>query len=235
VQYNQLYEPGKVKITMIDLLLNLVAPHLCSGCGKVGTLLCDECKYDIISEPYERCLVCQAPSVGGICKKHRVAYSKAWCVGERRDCLQRLIGGYKFKNTRAAYLPLADLLDKRLPELPKNTVIVPVPTVESHVRERGYDHVGLIARHLGRKRELPVVSLVGRSTKTVQRHADRNQRIVQALKAFVIDQPVDPDKIYLVVDDIVTTGATTQPISSLLKNAGAATIWVATVARQPLD
>lgn len=220
---------------MIEQLLQFAAPHLCTGCQKISTLLCDNCKYDITAEPYERCLVCGAPSMLGICKKHRLAYSRAWCVGERRETLQRLIGGYKFQNMKAAHRPLAQLLDERLPELPDSTIIVPVPTFAGHIRERGYDHVGLIAKQLGKRRKLPIVPMVERSTKTVQRHADRNKRIAQALKAFTINQPVDPSKIYLILDDVVTTGSTIQHVARLLKDAGARDIWVAVIARQPLD
>lgn len=220
---------------MIDALLQFIAPHICTGCQKVGTLLCDNCKYDISVEPYEQCIVCQAPSLAGVCQKHRTAYEKAWCVGERRDVLQRLIGNYKFQNAKAAHRPLAQLLDERLPQLPANAVLVPVPTLSRHIRERGYDHVDLITRELAKWRGLAIERIIERSGNTVQHHADRRQRISQALKAFTTTQSVDPEKTYIILDDVVTTGATIGHMAQLLKTAGAQTIWVAVIARQPLD
>ena len=139
---------------MIDGLLALVAPHHCSGCHEIGTLLCDNCKYDISSEWSERCIQCLAPSPTGICSHHRAAYKKAWFVGERKDTLQHLIGGLKFQNTKAAAKHLADLLNDHLPDLPADTIIIPIPTAASHIRERGYDHMLLIAQHLAQKRNL---------------------------------------------------------------------------------
>jgi len=220
---------------MIDRLLDYVAPHHCSGCGIIGTLLCDNCKYDIISEPHSACLVCRKPSRVGICKVHNLSYEKAWCVGQRKDTLQRLIGSYKFRNTKAASRILASLLDAHLPQLPDTTIIVPIPTVASHIRERGYDHILLIARRLATLRSLPIRSVIIRKNTKTQHHANRHDRMIQALSAFSIHGSVDPSATYLIIDDIVTTGATIEYAALLLKEAGAKTIWVAAIARQPLD
>jgi len=59
--------------------------------------------------------------------------------------------------------------------------------------------------------------------------------MIQALSAFGIHGSVDPRATYLIIDDIVTTGATIEYAALLLKEAGAKTIWVAAIARQPLD
>lgn len=220
---------------MIDKLLSFVAPHPCSGCQKPGSLLCSDCKYDIVSEPFGGCVVCGEVSEAGICRRHGVSYETAWCVGERGGALQRLVGTYKFQNTRAAFWILANLLDERLPSFDDKVVIVPVPTVTAHVRERGYDHVGLIARRLAKLRGASVENLVARATKTIQRHAPKEVRKTQADRAFGLRAGVSPDKTYLILDDVITTGATVEAIARLLRRAGARRAWVAAVARQPLD
>lgn len=220
---------------MLDHLLSIVAPHLCTNCGQLGTLLCDNCKYDIVSEPYERCLHCQKPSLDGVCKSHHLAYRQAWCVGERQGAVQRLIGTFKFQNAQAAYRPLAQLLHARLPDLPLDTVIVPVPSLPDHIRERGYDHVQLICRELGRLRGLTISRCIERRDKSVQHHANREQRIQQAVQAFHIARTIDPAVPYLIIDDVVTTGSTIKQMARILRDAGAVDIWVAVIARQPLD
>ncbi len=220
---------------MIDTALTIIAPHLCLGCGQIGTLLCDNCKYDIISEPYERCIVCGNLTVSGICSSHRLPYQKAWCVGERRDILRQLIGAYKFRNMKAGSKVIATLLDQTVPELPPSTIVVPIPTAWSHIRERGYDHMRLIAREFARRRSLPSVSVIARQHNTMQRHANRAERIHQAGAAFKIDKPVDPDAHYLLIDDVITSGATLEQAAKVLRNAGARSVWVAVVARQPLN
>lgn len=222
---------------MIDKLLSFIAPHYCCGCGRIGSLLCANCKYDIIHEQQSVCLVCKRP-VGstGTCKACRTPYDAAWSVGERRDGLQRLIGLYKFKYAREAYKTLGDLLIETLPDLPSDTIVVPIPTVSSHIRQRGYDHTLLIADYFAKKRGLKIRQLLGRKTRTIQRHASASIRRKQAKVAFIprvnsifVDQP------YLLIDDVATTGSTLVYATKMLKDMGASRIFVAVVAYQTLD
>ena len=224
-----------VKNTMLDKVLEFVAPHLCSGCGKTGSPLCDNCKYDIITETFSGCVVCLKHERNGICQDHEAGYAQAWVVGLRKGALQRLIGGFKFQNMKAAALSLAQLLDQRLPALPDDTLLVPIPTATSHIRERGYDHMLLIAKYLSRIRGLPLAPLIGRSHNLTQHHSSRQARITQARSAFRLVGAVRPDKTYLLLDDVVTTGSTLAEASRLLVGAGASRVWVGAIARQPLD
>jgi ComF family protein len=222
---------------MLDNLLAMVAPHHCSGCKIRGTLLCANCKYDIISEPFLACISCGSgiASRRGICDSCNVSYQRAWCVADRRDHLQQLIDDYKFTNVQAAHRPLADLLHDHLPELPPETVIVPVPTVSSHVRQRGYDHMLLIAKRLGQLRTFDVHTKLVRRTNTKQRGAGAHERTTNAKAAFINRGQLDANVTYLLIDDVVTTGATVKYATQALLDAGATTVWVASISRQPLD
>jgi ComF family protein len=224
-----------VKNTILESLLSVVAPHLCSGCGRVGGTFCNNCKYDIIDEPYADCILCEKASPSGVCAEHKVAFNQAWVVGYRSGGLQRLIGGYKFRHMKAASVDLADLLNMTLPQLPVGTIIVPIPTTPAHIRERGYDHMVLIAMQLGRLRHLPVQQLLQRDNMLIQHHVGRKDRLKQAKTAFRVEGVIDADAIYLILDDVVTTGATISQAAYLLHRAGATTTWVAVTSRQPLD
>ena len=162
-------------------------------------------------------------------------YERAWAVGERDGILQRLIGNYKFERTKSAYKILGDLLLDALPELPDNTIIVPVPTVPGHIRERGYDHMLLIANYVAKTRGLQCKQLIHRLTNTKQRQATARQRLSQARRAFAVDGQVDSTRPYLLLDDVITTGATVKYASQALRDAGAKHVWVAIIARQTLD
>mgnify|MGYP000897760768 CR=1 FL=1 len=220
---------------MINKLLQIIAPHHCYGCRKTGTLLCDNCKYDIVEESFDACIVCLSPTPIGICAGCRTSYVRAWFVGERTEVLRQLIDALKFKRVRSSAEALAGLVDLRLPVLPSNTVIVPVPTLARHVRQRGYDHCFLIARHLAKRRGVPLARLVKRQTSTVQRGMTKKHRMIQAGESFVCSGPIDPDATYLVLDDVVTTNATVRYVAESLAQAGARNIWVVAVARQPLE
>lgn len=222
---------------MLDMLMSLIAPHHCCGCGIGGTVLCEGCKYDIFDDPFVGCVSCGARIAGpsGICKRCSVSYARAWCVADRRSTIQNLIGDYKFNNARNAHRMLAELLNDRLPELPANVVFVPVPTVSSHIRERGYDHMFLIAKRLSRLRNLPIETALQRKTNTKQRDATARERNEQAKEAFQCSQVLDSSKIYLIIDDVITTGATVKYASKALIVSGAKDVWVASISRQPLD
>jgi ComF family protein len=146
-----------------------------------------------------------------------------------------LIGGFKFQNLYGAYAPLAELLADSLDELPAETVIVPVPTVRAHIRERGYDHTLLIARHIAKQRHLKVSQVLHRATNTKQRGVGRTDRMAQAKVAFQVKDRLEDNRPYLLIDDIVTTGATMHYAALALRGAGAKVVWVAAIARQPLD
>lgn len=180
--------------------------------------------------------MCAGPSKDGICQHHETGYDKAWIVGERQGTLQRLIGSFKFQNVKAASRSLAVLLDERIPALPEGTVIVPVPTASLHIRERGYDHTLLIAQHFAYLRGLRLDNrIISRKHTKTQHGANREDRIAQALSAFSVNGKADPDRSYLVIDDVVTTGSTLASVCRLLRRAGAQTVWVGVLARQALS
>lgn len=220
---------------MVNRLLRLLAPHYCYGCGEVGVSLCSNCKYDITSEGFGGCIVCGRPTSDGICQTCRTSFDKAWCVAERRGAIRRLIDAYKFERVVDASDVLAELLDAYLPVLPRSTVIVPVPSVPAHIRRRGYDHVDRIASTLARRRGLERGRLLDRVGSEIQRGSTKSKRREQAQRSYDCRRELDPGRHYLVVDDVVTTGATVSACASALKRAGAQHVWVATVARQPLD
>ncbi len=214
--------------------INLLAPHYCCSCGTVGALLCEYCKYDIINEPYEACILCHGLALPGQhkCGLCKTPFTKAWCASDRREGVKELMDRYKFERTKAAYIPLAELLHHTLPVLPTDMVVVPIPTIAPHVRQRGYDQVDMLAKYFAAQRNTACTPLLKRRTNSVQRGASRKQRIDQANKAFTAGSC---NGRYLVIDDISTTGATLSAAAQALLDAGAQEVWVAVVACQPLE
>lgn len=219
---------------MQQLAINLLAPHYCCSCGAIGALLCEYCKYDIINDPYEACILCHRLARPGnnLCGSCRAPFTRAWSAGDRREGLRELIDRFKFERVRGAYVPLADLLDSTLPHLPPEVTVVPVPTISPHIRVRGYDQTRLVAQRFARQRNLAYAPWLRRATSTVQRGAGRQQRYRQAKEAFAAPSA---QGICLVIDDITTTGATLTAAAQTLLDAGASEVWVAVIACQPLE
>lgn len=223
---------------MIDNFLQIIAPHYCCGCQKAGALLCKSCIYNITDEYTNSCMNCGKLSIDGVCQEcsKKVAYQKGWCVGVRDEALKELINRYKFEYAKAAHKPLASLLHQTLPIFPKDTVVVSIPTIGKHIRQRGYDHALLLSRHFAKQRRLRFSPVLKRRNNTVQREAaNAKEREKQATGAFKCAQKLDKTVPYLIIDDVITTGATIRAAAKCLKQSGAEQIFIAAVARNPLD
>lgn len=218
---------------MLKAVTNALMPHYCCSCGRVGAVLCEHCKYDIVSEPFERCLVCLGPTAPHtqLCGSCHEPYTRAWCVGERTDALKTAIDLYKYKSVRAAAEPLVVLLDGAVPHLPPETRVVPVPTIAPHIRIRGYDHTALLAKHFAKRRGVGLSRELKRVTVSHQQGSSRHQRLAQARGAFRCD--VVEHVPYLLIDDVCTTGATLHYAAKALRDAGASEVYVAVLSRQP--
>jgi ComF family protein len=127
------------------------------------------------------------------------------------------------------------MLLQAIPVLPSDVIIIPVPTARAHVRERGYDHTVLLARYIAKRRHLQFAQPLVRATGTTQRHSSAVERNKQAKMAFAVKGKLVPNVPYVLIDDVVTTGATVKYAAQTLLDAGASQVWVAVIARQTLD
>lgn len=217
-----------VKNTMLYGLFNIAAPHYCYSCDKIGQILCEYCKYDIVIESDLSCLLCHQPtSVGSLCNKCPASFSRAWSIGAKSGVLQQIIYDFKFERVKDCGQVLSSLLSVSIGQLPSGTVVVPIPTITRHIRQRGYDHASLLARDVAFQNDCEYREILARNNNYTQRGANRKKRLEQAKTAFTTSEQCRPDKIYLIVDDVITTGATLEYAARALKEAGAREVWVA--------
>ena len=221
---------------MFDTLLSIIAPHHCSRCGKNGTILCQKCKNYIIEYPNSTCIVCHSPSdTRNFCSRHNLPYGHAWCVSERSGVIQKLIDELKFERKRAVSKVLAEILNERLPELPKETCLVPIPTAPRNIRRRGYDHMLMISGQLAKLRNLETAPLLIRKNNVTQHFApNAKARHEQAKNFFEISKKhtIKPRVSYVLIDDIFTSGATLKAGATCLREAGVDLVSIIVIARQ---
>jgi len=224
-----------VKNTIFERGLEIIAPHLCFGCGKMGSVLCPDCKYDITFEGFSKCILCGASNRGRVCDSHNAPFDTVFVVGDRVGPLKSCIDAFKFRNAKSVHATLATLLDETLPFLPKDVTVVPIPTVRSHIRWRGYDQTALTARSFAHLRGNRYEALLERVNSFTQHVSDKAQRRAQSKSAFAVKYSSSlAGRRVLLIDDIVTTGSTLLAAAHALRGAGA-TVWVAALAYQPLD
>ena len=223
--------PNIVKNTTIIGLLDLIAPHSCRGCGRLGSILCDCCKNNIIKNTTNICPLCKTPKTTPTCP-NCTNLPPIYIAGRKSELIGELIQDYKYHSIRAAARPLASILDQILPET-TSSVIVPLPTISRHIRERGFDHTHLITKQFAKLRpHTEVQKLLIRAKDTIQVGADRSTRVTQASSAYTIAKNViiSPATTYILFDDVWTTGATMLSAVKKLQQAGAQNIIIAVLA-----
>lgn len=221
---------------ILDRLLSIVAPHLCIVCGAEGGLLCAWCLPDAFPGLPSRCYRCLRISTdSATCERCRrlTAVRHAWIVTDYAGPAKQLVHKYKFDRARAAAPILGTAMAGVLPYHAADTLVVPVPTASVRIRQRGYDHALLAARHLAACANLDCVQAVSRLTQSRQVGANRQQRHDQLRDAFLVTRPqLVQNKDILIVDDVLTTGATIEALARLLKQAGASTVMAVVFAQQ---
>ena len=134
---------------------------------------------------------------------------------------KELVYALKFARAKAA----ADVVAKALAadgRLPEGVIVTHVPTVPGRMRERGYDQAALIARRLSARKGLPYLTLLARTGGQRQLGQGRAIRKQQMTDAFRLARGADVrGKHILLVDDVLTTGATCEAAARVLRGAGA--------------
>jgi ComF family protein len=154
-----------------------------------------------------------------------------------RDPVLEVIHRYKYHRALWFEPFLADLLIRAArPVLDpqKPDMIVPVPLHPTKEREREFNQAERLARRLGAAMRIPVNKrLVRRVLPTrTQTQLSREERLANVRNAFAMrkGQQLNGQRLVL-LDDVFTTGATTSACAQVLRAAGAAEVWVWTVAR----
>jgi len=138
----------------------------------------------------------------------------------------------KFSYSGEAADIIANELMNTLPALPPETILIHVPTITSHVRQRGFDHTKRIARELSVLGGLEHQNVLGRLGQHRQVGASRQHRLNKVKDSFWVRRSyLVEGKQVLLIDDVFTTGATVDAAARVLKQAGATRIDAVVFAR----
>ncbi len=161
----------------------------------------------------------------GNCASVRKGVSFLLPCGPYRGVLREAVLALKLRGFTALSEDLSSLMADLLQRDGRclsGWVLVPVPLSPLSWRNRGYNHAALLARGTARKTGLPVLSGVLRKTRETARQSElsRLYRLRNVRRAFEADEAVRGENV-LLVDDVVTTGATAEACAAALKEKGA--------------
>ena len=256
IKSKQLY---RVKITIEKFILDMVLPNRCVRCQREGGIFCDRCKkYISIINPgyvmndmygFEKLLVAGLKEgwfermVRDFKYKGRRDYGEflAEKLGEMIfDEVKRMRFGDEL-SSKSGEVTCGVLrkVETEIKEI-RQIVLVPLPTIRKHIRERGFDHTLRLCfelenflqkrlAKLGMKVEYE--DLLVRKNKTVQVGKEKKERVKQAEKAYGIREGVklDMNTLYILVDDVTTTGASLAAAKKILQ---AKQVWAAVLMKE---
>jgi len=228
-------------------VLDFIYPQRCPVCQTALSsgreLMCQNCMFKFREKkrllgPY--CPSCkrQLPSLsdGCECEESDQALEAVFSLGVYDEETEALIENFKYRRKRRLGAFLSELLSEGLldsAKLPGADFIVAVPLHKRKLRERGFNQSKIIASQLSEKLGIPVLpdSVIRKRNTRSQTGLSREERRKNVKDAFKLTGKVDLEgRRLLLVDDVLTTGATVSECARTLKSAGAERIWGVTLA-----
>jgi len=223
-------------------LIDLLFPIECLGCGKEGVWLCQNCLGKIKLLKNWHCPVCKINlTEGEVCSKcqpHSYLDGAIIAVSYEDDLIDKAIHCLKYKGIKGLFYPLSGILTKVLRKKrfwDNDWILVPVPLHKRRERWRGFNQTELIAKEIGLRLNLEVNNNNLYRTRYTypQVKLTRQQRLKNIVNAFQVKNNFSSDgcKKVILLDDVMTTGATLQECAKVLKESGASKVWAVVLAR----
>jgi ComF family protein len=178
----------------------------------------------------------------GPCGDEPFVFDQARSFGLYEGALREIIGQFKYRGLLPLAKPLGNCLTHALDRLELDggsiDLILPVPLHRTRERQRGFNQAAMLAARIGRLRGLRVA---GRDCVRIrntppQTGLGRAERRKNVKGAFAVPKPERVRGLnVLLVDDVMTTGATADSCARALNDAGAKGVWVLTLARARAD
>ncbi len=235
--------------SFVQLILDIIYPVRCPICKKVVSSkeirICEDCrkKLPYIQEP--RCKKCSKPIMieekeyCKDCEHKKYHFIKGYSLWIYDEVMRQSLADFKYHNKKEnARFYSSEILLQFEKQMERMSVdaIVPVPIHKSKYRERSYNQAEILAKEIGRKMEIPVISdLLIRTKKTLpQKQLSDKERLKNLEEAFAINPlhyEVHSDRLkkILLVDDIYTTGSTIEACTKVLIQHGFHEVFFVTV------
>jgi ComF family protein len=190
--------------------------------------LCDNCKLEFNDDDYcQKCgTVIQNMAVFcEDCKNYKPNYSTARSVLIYEGNAKKLIRGYKYGNKKYLYKPLGEMMSDCLKTYNwKIDLIVPAPLSQKRLKERGYNQSLLLSQVVSKNHNIPIEKdfLYKIKNTPYQARSNRKERFEQVKGVFLASDEINiKGKNILLIDDVMTTGATVDELSRLTLKKGA--------------
>jgi predicted amidophosphoribosyltransferase len=204
---------------LLHVAAGLIAPPLCAACGRgcrAEAVICTRCS---------RSLAAARPLLAG----GPQGIDRVWSSASHDGVARALVGALKFRRL----LPVAELMADRMqwlaPDHLLGGAVVPVPAAPPRMRRRGFDPAGELAASLAARLDAGPAACLARRGSGHQVGRRRAERIGHPPR---IEAVAEAPRSVLLVDDVLTTGATLTACAAALRGAGAKRIVALTFTRR---
>lgn len=236
---------------LIRYAVRFILPADCAACGVPLTtdpvpLFCTSCWDTVAPLRLARCSQCDRPLPSPValtyspthrchhCTVRPPAYVKAWTLYPYLPPLQDAICLFKYRGKVSLAKPLGHLMIAAIPASLDADLVIPVPLHPTRLREREFNQSLLLADQVATHLHLPLsfTNLVRIVPSEPQSTLSRKERMKNLRRAFAVRRPESiAQKRILLIDDVFTTGTTTNECAKVLRSAGAEAVFVLTLAR----
>jgi ComF family protein len=168
-----------------------------------------------------------------LCRRGHLGFDAAYSHGFYEDTLRQLIHLFKYGRIQTLSKPLGRMLSSALPRDESYDVVVPMPLHWRKRWQRGFNQSELLAKEISRRTHTPVVNALSRIRYTdAQAGLTNAKRRLNVSGVFRVKRAAAmAGKHVLLVDDVMTTGATASACARALRRAGAGRVTLLTLAR----
>jgi len=221
--------------------LSLLFPKKCIGCRRIGSYICSTCFAFIDSSPQLICAECSKFAINGlthpVCRK-KYSIDGVFSAVAYKGIMKKILYQYKFEpyvfdlSRTLSEIVYEGLLEyEPLSYLSKEKVVlVPIPLSEKKKKTRGYNQSLLLVKNLSELSGYTYSDILIRQKKTLPQYALSKEKRRENIKGAFALQDVSYFENVLLVDDIMTSGATLSEASYVLKKAGVKKVFGVTVA-----
>ncbi|MBU0493967.1 MAG: ComF family protein [Chloroflexi bacterium] len=231
-----------------SVVLDLLYPPRCVGCDTRGQWFCEGCVQQLTRPQPPMCELCgnplptaarpASPRLCARCQAHRPGFNGLHFVAYFEGPLRQAVHRLKYQGCWAAARPLGQLMAATCQEnAVSGDLLIPVPLHARRQRERGYNQAALLAQAVGQLTGMPVypAALVRQRATQSQVQLNAQERQGNVRGAFSV-APAAPAQLsgrtVVLVDDVCTTGATLDACATVLRQAGATSVWALTLGRE---
>lgn len=224
---------------LVHWIQEAIAPARCVGCSSYGGWQCDACGAGVVRLKRQYCYICGVVSEAGAtcarCKDLGVLdgvwvaceYSEGW--------IRSAIHSFKYNGNHQLVGSLSRILNQAIPDDFTGGLVVGVPSHWSRVFTRGFNQAEQLAMSVAVMRGWRFQSVLKKAAKTrPQVGLRRELRLKSVIDTIVLEKRVTDHRV-IIVDDVMTTGATLEECAKVLRKAGVSEVYGLVLARSRDD